>query len=206
MRRPTLRLSLPLAVAALCAAGAVRADSLWNRAPGGGRSLVADHRASRVGDIVTITIQENTTAQNSQKTSADKSSKADNAITQLLFPGTGTHKGNLPATSFSGSNDFSANGEINNKAVVTGRAAVLVTDVLPNGNLVLEGVRVVVTGGEKLYIVLSGVVRPQDISSANVVLSSNVANARVEFLSEGKITDTQRKGWLTKLYETLRLY
>lgn len=187
-----------------------RADSLWNNAPGGGRSLVADVKAARAGDIVTILVQEAATAQNSQKTSADKSSGASSAITQFLFPlaasKLGSHNGELPGTSYSGSNDFASNGEVNNKNTLTGRAAVLVTDVLPNGNLVLEGVRVVVAGGEKQFIVLSGIIRPQDITAANTVLSSNVANARIEFLSEGKITDSQRKGWLTKIYETLRLY
>lgn len=205
-----MRSLLALVLLAGLAAGSARAESLWNRTPGGGRSLVSDAKASRSGDIVTIIVQENATAQNTQKTSADKSSSASSAITQFLFPlaasKAGSHNGSLPGTDFSGGNDFSANGEVNNKATLTGRAAVLVTDVLPNGNLVLEGVRVIVAGGEKQFIVLSGIVRPQDITSANTVLSSNVANARIEFISEGKLTDTQRKGWLTKIYETLRLY
>jgi flagellar L-ring protein precursor FlgH len=83
---------------------------------------------------------------------------------------------------------------------------VLVTDVLPNGNLVIEGVRVVTFSGETQYVSLHGLVRPDDITSANTVASSNIADVRIEFVSEGSLTDAQKKGWLTKLYDTLRPY
>ena len=61
-------------------------------------------------------------------------------------------------------------------------------------------------GGERQYMVLRGIVRPEDISSANTVPSTSIANATVEVITEGSLTDTQKKGWLTKLYELLRLY
>ncbi len=80
------------------------------------------------------------------------------------------------------------------------------TDVLPNGNLVIQGVRRVVSAGETQHVVLHGIVRSDDISPANTVASSNVADARVEFINEGSLTDAQKKGWLTKLYEKLRPY
>ena len=78
------------------------------------------------------------------------------------------------------------------------------TDVLPNGNLVIEGVRVVTFSGETQYVVLHGIVRSDDITAANTVLSSDVADARVEFVSEGSLTDAQKRGWLSKVYERLR--
>jgi flagellar L-ring protein precursor FlgH len=207
----TTRLILGLAWLLLAAGTGLRADSLWTeKSNGSKRSMFADHRAAGVGDIVTVVVQESAAAQNSQKTSADKAANADSSITQFLFPVAvskfGTKGGSLPATNFGSKNDFAASGEVNNKATFTARAAVLVTDVLPNGNFVVEGVRLVTAGGERQYIVLRGVVRPDDISSTNTVLSSNVANASVEFLNEGSITNTQKKGWLTKLYETLRLF
>ena len=68
----------------------------------------------------------------------------------------------------------------------------------------IEGVRVVTFSGETQYVVLHGLVRPDDVSSANTVLSTNIADARVEFVGEGKLTDAQKRGWLTKLYERLR--
>jgi flagellar L-ring protein precursor FlgH len=207
----TTRLLLAFVSMLLAGAAGLRADSLWTeKANGSKRSMFADRRAAGVGDIVTIVVQESVAAQNSQKTTADKKSGADSSITQFLFPPAvssfGTKGGKLPGTSFSGSNNFATSGEVNNSASYTARAAVLVTDVLPNGNFVVEGVRLVVAGGEKQYVVLRGIVRPDDVTAANTVLSSNVANASVEFLSEGNITNTQKKGWLTKIYETLRPY
>ncbi len=80
----------------------------------------------------------------------------------------------------------------------------LVADVLPNGNLVIEGVRLVTFSGESQYVVLHGLVRPDDINPDNTVVSTNVADARVEFFSEGSLTDAQKRGWLSKLYEKLR--
>jgi flagellar L-ring protein precursor FlgH len=93
---------------------------------------------------------------------------------------------------------------VNNTQSLTARAAVLVTDVLPNGNLVIEGARQVTFSGETQYVVLRGIVRPDDVVTGNTVLSSNIADARVEFLSEGNLTDAQKRGWLSKLYEKLR--
>lgn len=203
MHRPFFRL-----LALLLLAAGLRADSVWPTS--NGRSMLADRRASRTGDIVTIIVQESVSSQNSQSSKADKSSKADNAITQFLFPTAaslaGTHNGALPGTAFDNTSNVASSGEINNKASLTSRAAVLVTDVLPNGNLVLEGVRRVAMGGERQYMVLRGIVRPEDISSSNTVPSTSIANATLEVVSEGSLTDTQKKGWLTKIYETLRLY
>ena len=192
----------------LVLATAAPADSLWPATTS--RGVLADRRASRTGDIVTIIVQESVSSQNSQSSKADKSSSADSAISQFLFPlaasAAGTHNGAYPGTSYAGGNNFAASGEINNKATLTSRAAVLVTDVLPNGNLVLEGVRHVSMGGERQYMVLRGIIRPQDISSSNTVSSTSIANATVEVVTEGSLTESQRKGWLTKLYELLRLY
>ncbi len=196
-----LLLLLPLAPAA-------HADSVWPA--NNNRGMLADSRASRVGDIVTVVVQESVSSLNSQSSKANKSSNADNAITQFLFPTAvslaGTHKGALPGTGFENSSSVASSGAISNKATLTSRAAVLVTDVLPNGNLVLEGVRQVAMGGERQYMVLRGIVRPEDISSTNTVSSTSIANATLEVVSEGSLTDTQKKGWLTKLYELLRLY
>jgi flagellar L-ring protein FlgH len=194
--------------AVLLLAPGLAADSVWPANTT--RGILADHRASRTGDIVTIIVQESVSSQNSQSSKADKSSKADNAITQFLFPlassAAGTKKGAYPGTAFDGSNEFASSGAISNKASLTSRAAVLVTDVLPNGNLVLEGVRHVAMGGERQYIVLRGIIRPDDISPSNTIASTSIANATLEVISEGSLSDTQKKGWLTKLYETLRLY
>ena len=78
------------------------------------------------------------------------------------------------------------------------------TDVLPNGNFVIEGVRLVTFSGETQYIVLHGIIRPDDIGSDNTVNSTNIAEARVEVVSRAPSTDAEKQGWFSKLYEMLR--
>jgi flagellar L-ring protein precursor FlgH len=70
--------------------------------------------------------------------------------------------------------------------------------------MVIEGARMVTFSGEAQYVVLHGIVRADDVASDNTVQSSNIADARVEFISEGSLTDAQKRGWLAKLYEKLR--
>ncbi len=190
------------------AAGPARPESLWTSSPQAERGLTADRKAARAGDILTIVVQETATAQNSQQRKDSRSSALQDSVNRFLFSAAasrfGTHNGELPATDISGKSDFSGGGEVNNTQSLSARAAVLVADVLPNGNLVIEGVRLVTFSGESQYVVLHGLVRPDDINPDNTVVSTNVADARVEFFSEGSLTDAQKRGWLSKLYEKLR--
>lgn len=186
----------------------VRADSLWTSPTSAEKSMYADHKASRKGDILTVVIAEQVAQSSSQSKKSGKSSTVDASVSSFLFPssGLGKHKGELPVTGLSASNDFSGTGEVSNTQSLTGRAAVLVADVLPNGNLVIEGARVITFSGETQYVVLHGIVRADDVSSANTVTSTNIADVRVEFISEGELTDAQKRGWLTKLIDRLRPY
>ena len=183
------------------------AASLWPTGAGE-RAMTADRKASARGDILTVVVAETAAATNSQSKSTNRSSSVEDAVGQFLFTAAtsrlGTHNGQLPATSLTGSGKNAGGGDVSNTQSLTGRAAVLVTEVLPNGNLVIEGVRVVTFSGETQYVVLHGLVRPDDVSSGNIVLSSNIADARVEFVSEGNLTDAQKRGWLSKLYDRLR--
>ena len=190
------------------ATSAVRADSLWPVGAGVERSLCADRKASRTGDILTVVVAESAAATNSQKKSATRDSALQDAVSQFIFSVAasklGTHAGELPATNVTGKSTYSGGGEVANSQSLNSRAAVLVTDVLPNGNLVIEGVRVVTFSGETQYVVLHGLVRADDISAANTILSTNIADARVEFVDQGTLSDAAKRGWLTKIYEKLR--
>ena len=201
--------SSPL-IALLLVAPQLRADSLWTAAGSTERGIVADRKASQVGDILTIVVQESASTQSSQRKKTDSSSGVDAGVEQWLFPASaskfGTHNGQLPGIKLGGSNDFSGGGETSASQNVSARAAVLVSAVLPNGNLAIEGARRVSYDGEVQHVVLHGVVRAEDVSPGNTVLSSNIADARIEFISEGGLTDAKKKGWLTKLYEKLRPY
>ncbi len=197
------------------------AGSLWSATSTNERGMFADKRAKRVGDIVTIIVQENTAATNSLelKTEREASAGSGNVLANLVnqfvraipslitkgkigesvdkakLPGTL----NVPALRANGSTEYKGGGDITNRQVVTSRAAVTVIDVLPNGNMVVEGARVIRFGGETQYASLRGVIRPTDVQKDNTVLSTNIADAQVEFVSEGSLTDAQKKGWLLRM-------
>ncbi len=180
--------------------------SLWPTNAGSERSMIADRKASRAGDILTIVISETAIAQSSQSKKSSRDASIDDAVQQFFFANTRalTHKGGLPSLNLGGSSSYSGGGDVSNSQSLSARAAVLVSDVLPNGNLVIQGARVVSFSGETQYVVLHGVVRGDDVQRDNTVTSSNIADARVEFYSEGQLTDAQKRGWFSKLYEKLR--
>ena len=192
-----------ISAAGLLLALPVWAGSLWSAA-GSDRSMFADHKAARSGDILTIIVSESVAAQSSQSTKSSRDSSIADAVQSFLYPGLGTHKGALPNLSLGGKAAYDGGGDISNNQSLASRAAALVTDVLPNGNLVIEGVRVVTFSGETQYVVLHGLVRRDDIAPDNSVQSTNIADARVEFYADGALTDAQKRGWLAKVYEKLR--
>lgn len=187
---------------ALCVAKA-RGDSVWPE-DRGINAMYRDRKAQAAGDILTIVVAESVAAQNTQSTKSSRDSSISDAVTSFLYPNFGAHKGSMPSLALSGKAAYDGGGDISNTQSLSSRAAVLVTDVLPNGNLVIEGVRVVRFSGETQYVVLHGLVRPLDIGTDNTVISSNIADARVEFYYEGALTDAQKRGWLAKIYEKLR--
>jgi flagellar L-ring protein precursor FlgH len=185
-------------------AGTARAGSLWPATGQGAAGMYSDRKAAVAGDILTVVVAESAVSQNSQSKKSERDSSLDDALTRFLYTGLGAHGGELPATSGTGKATYSGGGAVSNSQSLTARTAVLVSDVLPNGNLVIEGARIVTFSGETQYVVLRGLVRPDDITRENTLLSSNIADARVEFYSEGALTDAQKRGWFAKLYEKLR--
>lgn len=188
--------------------GSVGATSLWTAAGSREQGVATDHRAARVGDILTIIIAE-TASQSASQNKQTGSDAAINAnVAQFLFPSSvsalGTHKGALPGIDIGATNNFQGGGQVSNSQTINARSAVLIREVLPNGNFVIEGARRLSFSGETQHVVLRGVVRPQDIGFGNTLLSSNIADAHLEFLSEGSLTQAQKRGWLSRLYAKLR--
>ena len=183
----------------------VAADSLWrnDHTP----SIVADKRAAGVGDILNIVVQENSTATKDNNTKSSKQSAIDSSIQAFIYSPAAskllTKGGTLPALKLSGNQSFNGGGTINNSENIIARIAVQVMDVLPNRNLVIEGRRQTSFAGESQEVVLRGVVRPMDITPNNTVFSYNVADASIKMVSKGTITDSQRKGWFTRLWEKI---
>jgi flagellar L-ring protein precursor FlgH len=81
--------------------------------------------------------------------------------------------------------------------------AVKIVDVLPNRNLVIEGKRETSFSGEKQTIILHGIVRTDDVASDNTVLSYNVADATIQIIGKGVVTDAQKKGWFNRIWDKI---
>ena len=194
---------LPLALALFLSPALARPQSLWHDDIS--KPMYADKRASSVGDILTIVVQENTTASKDNKSTTTKQTSVDAALTTFLYSPAGssflTKGGQMPAMKFSGKNDFTGGGTVNNSENIIARIAVRVIDVLPNRNLVIEGRRETAFSDERQTILLRGVVRLDDVTSANTVFSYNVADASIHIISRGTIADNQRKGWFAKLWD-----
>ena len=94
-------------------------------------------------------------------------------------------------------------GAINNSESIIAHVAVQVIDVLPNKNLVIEGKRETAFSGEKQTIILHGIVRAEDVAADNTVLSYNVANATVQIIGKGTVTDSQNKGWFNRIWDKI---
>ena len=202
MKKPLLLISKIL-VALSLAAPLAHAQSLWQE--GAARSMVADKRATQVGDILSILIQEANTANRQNNTATKKQSTIDASLQAFLYSpaasGLLTKKGQLPAMKAAAAQSFEGGGQINNSERITARIAVRVIDVLPNNNLVIEGTRKVSFSGETQDAVLRGVVRSEDVMANNTIYSYNIAEATIKYVSSGTISDNQRKGWFTKVWE-----
>ena len=163
--------------------------------------LLGDLRARTVNDLVTVQVVETITAQGSADSSLDKNSKGSASVTNLFgleskYPGwlDPTSLAALGAnTSFKGGGNTSRSGSLS--AVMTTRVA----DVLPNGNLVLEGVREIEINGDRQIVVLTGVVRPADIGPGNVVTSTAIGQMRIRYFGRGLIKDNLQPGLLIRM-------
>jgi flagellar L-ring protein precursor FlgH len=195
-----LRFTLLLALPWTCSS-----QSLWQQE--GSRPMYADKRAVAVGDLITIVVQENTTASKNDQTSTSKKTSMDAAITSFLYSpaasGLLTKGGQLPALKYAMDHEFAGGGTINNSEQIVAQVTVRVIDVLPNKNMVIEGNRESSFGGEKQNVTLRGIVRPEDVMANNTVYSYNVADAKILIVTKGSITDSQKRGWFTWIWEKI---
>lgn len=197
-------------LAALLLVGtSLQAESLWLKAEeqGTARNQLTDYKASQRGDLLTIVVDQSTTMATTINTTTTKESNIQNAVNRWLFStaasGFGTHNEELPATDISAEQNYGGGGTVTNTQTFNTTFAVQVIDRLPNGNLVVEGHRLIAMSEEKQYLVLIGTVSPRDISSDNTVLSSRIANAEIISMSEGAISTAQEKGWLLQINDLI---
>ncbi|MDD2902028.1 MAG: flagellar basal body L-ring protein FlgH [Syntrophales bacterium] len=180
--------------------------SLWT--PKSPRGLLADLRACNVGDIVTVVIQETNSAADEAATQADRTSGVKVGITSLLglsMPQMNAFQDNTVTA------ENAIEGAVGNVSKGTGNTArkssfisfltTQVVHILPNKNLVIKGQRQMKINNETEVVTLSGIVRPEDLNTDNSVLSTRVAEARMEITGYGVVSDKQRQGWLTRILD-----
>jgi flagellar L-ring protein precursor FlgH len=179
------------------------ADSLWK--DDSSRPMFADKRGMNIGDILTIEVQESSTANKDNGTTTERQSSLTAAITSFLYSsassGLLTKGGQLPAIDYTSDHKHSGTGTIKDSESIVAEVAVRIIDVLPNGNLVIEGKRDTAFSGEHQTIILRGVVRSEDVASNNTVLSYNVADATIQIIGKGTVSDSQNKGWFNRIWD-----
>jgi flagellar L-ring protein precursor FlgH len=163
--------------------------------------LSNDHRARRVNDLVTIKVIESISATGSADSSLDKSSSGSASVTKL-FGLEGRLPSSMDPTSLaaaSANTKFKGAGTTSRSSDLTAIVTARVVEVLPNGDLVLEGAREIDINGDRQLAVLTGVLRTADIEPNNVALSSSVGQLRIRYFGRGLIKDNLQPGWLIRI-------
>ena len=161
------------------------------------RGFFKDQRAHRIGDILTVIVTIDDSAQISNATSRKRTASNEANIGTSLGSVFGT---NLPGVdvdatggiSTGGAMSDGGNGSVNRKESLQTNVAVVVTQVLPNGNLVIEGRQEVRVNFEVRDLIIAGIVRPMDIQSDNTIMSEKIAEARISYGGRGQISDVQQ--------------
>lgn len=161
------------------------------------RALASDRKAYRVGDIITVQVYE----QSSATTTTDTSTQRTNALNVGVSSVSGTQRGGSIAQG--GSFDGGGTTQRANKLLVT--LSVSVMEVLPNGELRLAGDQALTVNEEHHTVHLEGRVRPQDIGSDNTVLSTRLADAKVQYVGSGDLSERQKRGLWRKIVDALGL-
>ena len=181
--------------------------SLWSEERG--MSLFTDIRARRVGDTVTVRIVENPEAELNANTKTSRSSSVDAKLKFLGYmqwlaeknPRLAQNPGGEALISSSFDTAFDGKGSSNRDGHVSAYITAMVVKVLPNGNLYISGKREIKVNHEMQYITISGIIRPEDVSTSNEISSTFVANARVTYSGVGPVADKQSPGWLARIMD-----
>lgn len=174
--------------------------SLWTDRRGG---IFYDNKGRTIGDIVTVAIFEKASASKEATTETDRTSSMSAGISK--FFGLEKNIGNLNSSidptaliDATAKNEFEGFGKTERKENLIATLTTQIIEVLPNGNLRLEGNKTVTVNSETQIVKLSGIVRPSDVSPKNIVSSQNILNARIAYVGKGVISDKQQQGWLVR--------
>lgn len=164
----------------------------------GHRPLFEDRRARSVGDVLTININEITAASKKSGSSTSRAGSNEMSVGGLFgLPGKSLLGSNLSANS---ANTFEGKGDSASNNTFSGTITVTVTEVLPNGNLLVSGEKQIGINQGSEFVRFSGVVNPATVSSANTVSSTQVADVRLEYRGNGYVDEAQTMGWMARFF------
>jgi flagellar L-ring protein precursor FlgH len=180
------------------------ANSLWRN---GSRAFFKDQRAARIGDILTVTVNITDKANIANETQRSRTAKEDTGVSdfagkQLLTGSAAKVLGSRMLTADSTSSS-DGKGSVNRQEALQTNVAAVVTQLLPNGNLVVEGKQEIRVNFEIRELVVAGIVRPEDIQSDNTIDSSKIAQARIAYGGRGQITDVQQPRYGQQVMDVL---
>ncbi len=179
-------------------------NSLWRN---GSRAFFKDQRAMQVGDILTVMVKIADNATIANETQRSRAAKEDTGVTD--FAGskllTGTAAAILPGRLLTADSTSTTDnkGSVNRQEALLTNVAAIVTQVLPNGNLVVEGKQEIRVNFEIRELIVAGVVRPEDIQSDNTIDSTKIAQARIAYGGRGQISDVQQPRYGQQVLDVL---
>jgi flagellar L-ring protein precursor FlgH len=180
------------------------ANSLWRN---GSRAFFKDQRAARIGDLLTVTVNITDKANIANQTQRSRSNKEDSGITDFIGAQTLGAQAQkvLPGRILTADSTTSSDGKgsVNRQEALQTNVAAVVTQVLPNGNLVVEGKQEIRVNFEIRELIVAGIVRPEDIQSDNTIDSSKIAQARIAYGGRGQITDVQQPRYGQQVMDVL---
>ena len=182
-----------LSLIAGLAAANDEAQSLYDQARY--RPLVSEQKAWAIGDVLTVVVQEVSTA----TAAADSRAQRQTGVTGQV----GSNKTGIHRATANVATDNDGGGRTQRSGRLLATLTVRVTGQLPNGDLAVQGAQIVTLNGEKQSIALSGVVRPRDIAPDNSVPSSRIADARIEFDGEGFMADKSKPSWISRFLSAI---
>ena len=175
--------------------------TLWNGDEG---NWLADVKARRIGDIVTIIIKEKASASKVATTATDRSSTISAGISSFFgLEKTATNNDLTPSSLIDASSDnkFSGSGKTTRAEDLSTTLTTQVIEVYPNGNMKIRGGKSVTVNNENQIIYLTGIVRLYDVMADNTVDSGNILNAQISYTGKGAISDKQKPGWLGRIFD-----
>ncbi len=179
-------------------------NSLWRN---GSRAFFKDQRAHQIGDILTVKVNITDKANIANETQRSRSNKEDSGVDDFIGsktiknPATSILPGRILTADSTASSD--GKGSVNRQEALQTNVAGVVTQVLPNGNLVVEGKQEIRVNYEKRELIVAGIVRPEDIQSDNTIDSSKIAQARIAYGGHGEISDIQQPRYGSQVMDVL---